>query len=119
MQKRISIRRKKTIKMDKKRVTLLSSLVFGVLCLVFLVISIFIRNNKTTELSPLQYVLASNPMLPEEPGYFAEYMYFRIPSDIWTQEQIDEWFIRPEGENLEQLKAANEQVVRKILEVAP
>lgn len=105
--------------MDKKRIILFSSLALGMLCVAFLVISIFTENNKTTDLPPLQYVLDVNPMLPAEIGASNEYIYSRIPFESWTQEQVDEWFIRPEGQNLDQLKTANDQVIRKILEVAP
>lgn len=105
--------------MDKKRINLLLLLACVTLCLAFVVVTIFVESNKSTDFPPLQYVLDTNALLPDEPGYSDEYIYSQIPSESWTPTQIDEWFIRPEGQNLDQLKTANDQVIRKILEVAP
>lgn len=105
--------------MDKKKIILFSSIIVLSLCVAFILVSILSNNNKTDSLSPVQYLLDTEPMLPKKPGYDDEYIYSQIPSKSWTQEQIDGWFTRPEGENLDQLKLSNDQVVRRILEAAP
>ncbi len=60
-----------------------------------------------------------SPILPKEPIYNDDYVITNIPRERWSKEEVEQWFIIPEGENLERLNAANEQLIKEVLEAAP
>ncbi len=103
--------------MDRRTILIIAASSLFLLCLVFVFVQILGTGKQKVE--PVTYTLDFPIMLPEEPGYQGDYLYSRAPRDRWTQEEVDEWFVVPEGENLERLSSANDQLVKKILEAAP
>ncbi len=97
-------------------------IVIGVAALIFICLVILftqIGKPSDSDIVAPTYTLDFPLMLPDEPGYTGEYLYVNTPRDRWTEEEVQEWFVEPTGENLERLSAANDQLIISILEAAP
>ncbi len=103
--------------MDRQKVIIIVAASFLFIFLALLIV--MISNNTEPKIEKVRYTLDFPLVLPKEPGYAGEYLFSHIPRDRWSQEEVDEWFVVPTGENLERLHSANDQVIIKILEAAP
>lgn len=103
---------------ENKMILFLIIAVFFI-CISILLIIIFTHTGTPPNVTERHYAFDTVPLLPEDPSYVHDYIYSAEPAVKWGQEKVDEWFLIPEGQNMDQLKAANDQMVRKILEAAP
>ncbi len=103
--------------MDKQKLIIILGAIVLFICIS--VIIIVIGSGEEKEVESVQYTLEYPLLLPKEPGYTGDYLFANTPRAKWTQEEVDEWFTVPTGENLDRLSASNDQVIKKILEAAP
>lgn len=74
---------------------------------------------KTKSTNELVVPLHDNLILPEEPGFPAEFQFYRERRSTWTREEAEEWFVAPDEVMLENLENANNNVISDILGAAP
>ncbi len=103
--------------MNRQKLIVIIAAFFLFVCVSLLIV--FLTGDTDPEVAEVHYTLDFPLVLPKEPGYSGEYVFTNTPRDRWSEEEAAEWFIEPTGENLDRLSAANDQVIKKILEAAP
>ncbi len=89
------------------------------LCFFITIILVVSCSSKATESKVVNYEIEVPIVLPDEPGYTDDYVFSNLPQERWEKEDVEHWFVIPEGENLDRLNAANDQLIKDILEAAP
>ena len=57
--------------------------------------------------------------LPEEPGLGKDYILSRKQQSKWDEEEAKRWFIEPDGEMLDNMRAVNDKLINDLLEAVP
>lgn len=107
---------------SQRQKALLISSILGVFFCAALIAIILIPQNKT----PPSVMFKSEPLeadqellLPQGVSMPQEYATSREAKDKWSQEEVREWFVEPDGEAVQKLSKANDALVRTITEAAP
>lgn len=65
------------------------------------------------------FTLHQSLVAPEPPSTPDEYYLVRPKDYTWTEQDIDRWFSPPDEQLLDALRAANDELISDLLEVAP
>lgn len=94
--------------------------VSGLILFFFLaaMIIVFIQSGKpkaTTQVKP-ETVQSFDPMPPEiEKDYYQS----RKTESVWSEEEINRWYSKPDSELMAELQAANDKIIEEITGAAP
>lgn len=101
----------------------LSASILSIILLFFLIAMtvIYIQSSKPKQKTykKTDIVLDSTPLLPEGPDIEKNYYPERTTKTEWTQEEIEEWFTKPDSTLLKELERANDRIVNEITGAAP
>lgn len=100
----------------KISILILSLLVVILLCIVLL-ISLSPKKEKKVIENPL--VLSSELVVPKGPANPDSFKLSRTTEDKWDSEQLEPYFTKPSGREIEDLEKANDKLIKNILEAAP
>ncbi|MGI5069931.1 hypothetical protein HRO26_02115 [Treponema pectinovorum] len=101
----------------------LYSLGLLIILLFFLIalIVIFIQSSKPKQKTyqKTDFVLDAKPLLPEGPEIEKNYYPERSLKKQWSQQEIEQWFTKPDSTNLKELERTNDKIVKEITGAAP
>lgn len=106
---------------DENRKKVLIS-AFGILLfLVVILILIMCLSPKKEEaqLPENEYEITEYFYSPSSPEISDDYMYSRVPKQKWSEEEANEHITLPTEKMLDELKAANDKLIKDILEASP
>lgn len=98
---------------------LLILLLFFVSALIIISVSSSDKNKKNVMSFNEDFKLIQPLVLPQESVLPDDYYLVRPKNYQWTEEDVNRWFTSPDGNILDELHKANNQMVNDILEVAP
>jgi hypothetical protein len=75
--------------------------------------------NKIPVAAPASLFLQNSLVPPPEPGVPDDYLLYRERKSMWTQQEVDRWFIVPNAEMLQELHNSNEKMISDLLKAAP
>ena len=92
-----------------------------VILVVLLLILIFSHGSeKASKKSVLPAAaLQDDLILPEEPGIKQEFQYYHLQKTKWSDEDAEQWFVKPNSQMMEELSNSNDKLISDVLEAAP
>ena len=104
---------------NRKKVLIIA---FGILLfLVVILILILCLSPKKdeTKLPEDEYEITEYFYSPSSPEITDDYMYSRVPQQKWSEEEANEHITLPTEKMLDELKTANDKLIKDILEASP
>ena len=95
---------------------------FGILIfLLILLILILCFSSKGDEktIQKKDYEITEYFYSPSSPEISDDYMYSRVPKQKWSEEEANEHITLPTEKMLDELKSANDKLIKDILEASP
>lgn len=110
-------------KVDSSKLLKIGILVLAGLFLVALVIVVVSVSGKPDKKNAVEFnedfTLYQPLMVPAVPSLPDDYYLMRERGYKWTQADVDRWFTPPDGQLLDDLHSANDDMITNILEAAP
>ena len=104
---------------NRKKVLIIA---FGIL-IFLLIILIFIMclspKKEEAQLPENEYEITEYFYSPSSPEISDDYMYSRVPKQKWSEEEANEHITLPTEKMLDELKSANDKLIKDILEASP
>lgn len=101
----------------KALIVILGILLFLVIILI-LILCLSPKKDKTS-IPQTEYEISEYFYSPSSPEISDDYMYSRVPQQRWSEEEAREYITLPTEEMLEDLKLANDKLIKDILEASP
>ena len=60
-----------------------------------------------------------SPMPPEPPEIEKDYYQSRKTENLWSDEELNQWYSEPDSDLLKELQAANDKIIEEITGAAP
>lgn len=104
---------------DKKRslIILLGLLIF--LLILLLIISISATSGKKENFEKPSIVFTEELLIPGGPEVKEDYSVSRQTSEVWTEEETENWFTVPSAKEVEDLANANDNLISDVIGAAP
>lgn len=95
--------------------------VFGILIflIILLILVLCFSGKEKVEVINQEYSITDYLYSPSSPEISDDYMYSRVPQKVWTEEEANKYITLPNSEMLENLKKANDKLIKDIMEVSP
>ena len=77
------------------------------------------QKNEEAQLPENEYEITEYFYSPSSPEISDDYMYSRVPKQKWSEEEVNEHITLPTEKMLDELKSANDKLIKDILEASP
>ena len=77
------------------------------------------QKNEEAQLPENEYEITEYFYSPSSPEISDDYMYSRVPKQKWSEEEANEHITLPTEKMLDELKSANDKLIKDILEASP
>ena len=105
---------------SKLTLTLLGIAVFLVASALIILIANSKPKKKTAKpLSTKNFTQTEEFFKPKNLTFTKDYYFYREGNEIWSEEQVDEWFSTPDEKTVEELSNSNDKIVDDIIGAAP
>ena len=99
--------------------TLLLAVCALIICIPLILIVVIGMGKSEPETVVKSVVIDDYIYLPEEPGLGKDYILSRNHQSAWSDEEAAQWFVEPDGQMMDDMRAVNNKLINDLLEAVP
>lgn len=104
---------------NRKKVLIIAFGILIFLLIILILIMCLSSKNEEAQLPENEYEITEYFYSPSSPEISDDYMYSRVPKQKWSEEEANEHITLPTEKMLDELKSANDKLIKDILEASP
>ena len=104
---------------NRKKVLIIAFGILIFLLIILILIMCLSQKNEEADLPENEYEITEYFYSPSSPEISDDYMYSRVPKQKWSEEEANEHITLPTEKMLDELKSANDKLIKDILEASP
>lgn len=104
---------------NRKKVLIMAFGILIFLLIILILIMCLSPKKEEAQLPENEYEITEYFYSPSSPEISDDYMYSRVPKQKWSEEEANEHITLPTEKMLDELKAANDKLIKDILEASP
>lgn len=104
---------------NRKKVLIIAFGILIFLLIILILIMCLSQKNEEAQLPENEYEITEYFYSPSSPEISDDYMYSRVPKQKWSEEEANEHITLPTEKMLDELKSANDKLIKDILEASP
>lgn len=104
---------------NRKKVLIIAFGILIFLLIILILIMCLSQKNEEADFPENEYEITEYFYSPSSPEISDDYMYSRVPKQKWSEEEANEHITLPTEKMLDELKSANDKLIKDILEASP
>ena len=104
---------------NRKKVLIIAFGILIFLLIILILIMCLSSKKEEAQLPENEYEITEYFYSPSSPEISDDYMYSRVPKQKWSEEEANEHITLPTEKMLDELKSANDKLIKDILEASP